>query len=59
MKSYRIVVEYTDASNHRDAPTKWDWSALLAGENDEEVSLVEVTEIPTPEGHLETLTVWG
>ena len=56
MKSYRIVLEYTDASDERDSPYKWDWHDLIAGAHNEEVSLVEVSEIPTPEGHLETLT---
>lgn len=63
MRSYRIVLEYTDASDTsgfaprppRSAPEHWDWHELIAGCHDETVSLVSVEEIPTPEGHKEDL----
>ena len=56
MKSYRIVLEYTDASDFpRNHPTLWDWHDLLAGDMDEAVSVVNVEEIETPEGHKEEL----
>lgn len=54
MRSYRIVIEYTDAATkHRDRPEQWDWHDLLAPDADEAVSLVSVTKIPTPQGHKE------
>lgn len=57
MRSYRIVIEYTDASTkHRDHPEHWDWYDLLASEVDEAVSLISVEKISTPEGHKEDLT---
>ena len=56
MKSYRIVIEYTDASSFlRDHPARWDWHYLLAPGIDEAVSVVNVEEIETPEGHKEEL----
>lgn len=64
MRSFRIVLEYTDASGYakrtapqplRTAPQLWDWHALVAAESDETVSVVSVEEIPTPEGHKEDL----
>jgi hypothetical protein len=57
MKSYRIVIEYTDASNslYRNPPEHWDWHDLLAGDADEAVSFVSAEPIPTPEGHKEDL----
>ena len=56
MKSYRIVLEYTDASSFpRDYPTRWDWHDLIAADMDEAVSVVNVEEIETPEGHKEEL----
>ena len=57
MRSYRIVIEYTDASGYamRNAPELWDWHALIAADPDETVSFVSVEEIPTPEGHTEDL----
>lgn len=57
MRSFRIVLEYTDASGYamRNAPQLWDWHALVAAEPDETVSVVSVEEIPTPEGHKEDL----
>lgn len=57
MRSFRIVLEYTDASGYamRNAPQLWDWHALVAAEHDETVSVVSVEEIPTPEGHKEDL----
>lgn len=56
MRSYRIVIEYTDAAKYpRNEPQYWDWHDLIAAESDETVSLVNVEEIPTPEGHKEDL----
>lgn len=56
MKSYRIVIEYTDASDFpRNHPTLWDWHDLIAADLDEAVSVVNVEEIETPEGHKEEL----
>ena len=56
MKSYRIVLEYTDASDFpRNHPVLWDWHDLLAADLDEAVSVVNVEEIETPEGHKEEL----
>ena len=56
MKSYRIVLEYTDASDFpRDYPTAWRWHDLLAPDIDETVSVVSVEEIETPEGHKEDI----
>lgn len=56
MRSYRIVIEYTDASTkRRDHPEHWDWQDLLASEVDEAVSLVSVTKISTPAGHKEDI----
>lgn len=56
MRSYRIVIEYTDASKYpRDNPSNWDWHELVAMDSDEAVSLVSVEDIQTPEGHTEDL----
>ena len=58
MKSYRIVIEYTDASTppwDRPTPDRWDWWDLLAAGSDEVVSFVEYEEIATPPGHVEQL----
>jgi hypothetical protein len=56
MKSFRIVLEYTCASDFIPTePSRWDWHELIAAEADETVSLVDVQEIETPEGHLEDL----
>jgi len=59
MKSYRIVLEYTENTQmdgieyHR--PETWDWHTLLDIRVDEAVSVVSVEEIDTPEGHLEDI----
>jgi hypothetical protein len=55
MRSYRITIDYTDASTHRDRPDHWDWHNLIAAEHDEAVSFVSAEPIPTPEGHKEDL----
>lgn len=55
MRSYRIVLEYTDASGFRNRPDLWDWHSLLAADPDETVSFVSAEPIPTPEGHKEDL----
>jgi hypothetical protein len=56
MKSYRIVIEYTEASDFpRNHPILWDWHDLTAADMDEAVSVVNVEEIETPEGHKEEL----
>ena len=57
MKSYRIVIEYTDASDFpRNHPVLWDWNDLLAGDLDEAVSVVSVEDIEPPAGHVEDIT---
>ncbi len=57
MRSYRIVLEYTDASDFpRDYPTAWRWHDLLAADMDEAVSVVSVEDIETPAGHREYIT---
>lgn len=54
MKSYRIVLDYTTISEHTDRPDFWDWYNLIAENYGyETVSVVDVKEIATPEGHVE------
>jgi hypothetical protein len=55
MRSYRITIDYTDASRFRDRPDQWDWHSLLANDSDETISFVSAEPIPTPEGHKEDL----
>ena len=56
MYSFRITIDYTCASDFIPTdPRKWDWHELIAMEADETVSLVDVQEIATPEGHKEDL----
>jgi hypothetical protein len=56
MKSYRIVIEYTDAHpDVRPTPDYWDWWDLLAQGEDEAVSFIKYEEIETPAGHVEQL----
>ena len=55
MKSFRITIDYTYAGDIPMWPSRWDWHELIAGEADETVSLVDVEEIETPEGHKEDL----
>ena len=56
MKSYRIVIEYTDAHpDVRPTPDYWDWWDLLAQGEDEVVSFIKYEEIETPAGHVEQL----
>lgn len=55
MRSYRIVIDYTDADDFNGHPETWDWWDLLEIGQHEAVSVVSVDEIPTPEGHKEDL----
>lgn len=56
MRSYRIVLEYTDDSDMNGHPVTWDWWDLLDIGVDEVMSVVNVEDIETPEGHKEELT---
>ena len=59
MKSYRIVLEYTENTQmdgieyHR--PETWDWRTLLDIRVDEAISVVSVEEIETPAAHVEDI----
>lgn len=58
MRSYRIVLEYTDntpdmAAYHNGHPETWDWWNLLDIGVDESLSVVNVEEIEMPEAHKE------
>lgn len=57
MKSYLIMLEYTDAQPHwlHRHPDHWDWHTLLDISPNEAVSVVRVDKIETPEGHKEEL----
>jgi hypothetical protein len=55
MHSYRIVIEYTSSSVSHAHPETWDWWSLLDIGVDEAVSVVNVEDIETPEGHKEEL----
>jgi hypothetical protein len=56
MKSYRIVLEYTDATGGMNwHPESWDWFNLLDVGPAESVNVVSVEDIPTPDGHKEEL----
>lgn len=57
MRSYRIVLEYTDHTNDDEYghPETWNWWTLLDIGIEEAVSVVSVEDIPTPEGHKEDL----
>jgi hypothetical protein len=55
MRSFRITIDYTYAGDIITRPQNWDWHELIAMEADETVSLVDVQEIETPEGHKEDL----
>lgn len=55
MHSYRIVIDYTDASEMNGHPETWNWWTLLDIGGNEAVSVVSVEDIPTPEGHKEEL----
>lgn len=56
MRSYRIVIEYTDnAHGWPEDPHQWDWHSLLNISTNEAVSVVNIEEIPTPAGHKEDL----
>lgn len=56
MRSYRIVLHYTDASKMNGHPGTWDWRDLLDVGVDEVVSVELVEDMETPEPHLEELT---
>ena len=53
--SYRIIIDYTYTGHFPSDPRKWDWHELLEMEASETVSLVDVQDIETPEGHKEDL----
>ena len=55
MRSFRLTIDYTYAGDIPTDPRKWDWHELIAPEADETVSLEDVQEIETPEGHKEDL----
>ena len=55
MRSYRIVLHYTDASNMNGHPETWDWWDLLDVGVDEALSVELVEDMETPQGHLEDL----
>ena len=59
MRSYRIVLEYTENSNPNGDqitnPAQWSWHTLLDIGVDEALSVVSIQEIKTPAGHWEDL----
>ncbi len=55
MHSYRIVIEYTASSVSHSHPETWDWWELLDIGVEEALSVVNVEDIETPEGHKEDL----
>lgn len=56
MRSYRIVIEYTDCTKGMNGhPETWDWWDLLKITDNEALSVANVEEIETPEGHKEDL----
>lgn len=59
MRSYRIVLEYTEDSNPNDMritnPAQWSWPTLLDVGPDEVVTLVSSQIIDTPQSHARRL----
>lgn len=56
MKSYRIVIEYTDATDGDNGhPETWDWWTLINIGTKEAMSVVSVDDIETPAGHVEEI----
>ena len=56
MKSYRIVIEYTDATDGENGhPETWDWWTLMNIGTKEAMSVVSVDDIEPPAGHVEQL----
>lgn len=53
MRSYRILLEYTDCTPHNGHPETWDWWDLLDIGVEESLSVVNVEEIEMPEAHKE------
>ena len=55
MRSYRIVLHYTDASKMNGHPETWDWWDLLDVGVEEVLSVELVEDMETPYHHQEEL----
>jgi hypothetical protein len=56
MHSYRIVIEYTDATDGQNGhPETWDWWSLVDIGTKEMLSVMSVEDIETPDGHMEEI----
>ena len=55
MRSYRIVLEYTENTYNNSHPEEWDWYALFDIGTNEALSVVSIQEIKTPAGHWEDM----
>lgn len=53
MRSYRIVLEYTDNTQWYGHPETWDWGNMLNIGVEESLSVVNVEDIEMPEAHKE------
>lgn len=53
MRSFRIVLEYTDNTQWNGHPETWDWWNMLDIGLDESLTVVNVEDIEMPEAHKE------